>query len=225
MKRIYSFILSALLAVIFTTVHAQQNIFVWLKGGTLYITSTSVDSLSFSEGKTLFDISYFDRTNVYNRSISGAVRVSLPDNVAKFPIEPEVGICYSSTNTVPTCADDNKSLGELSSNSKYYSFTLNDLISGTTYYYRAYVKFGDALYYGDVKSATTSGEKSQDAIINEHKFVELGLSSALLWAETNVGASSVTESGYFLSFPGFYIDYEEHNSRTSGFSVRPVAER
>lgn len=200
MKRIYSYILSALLAVAFTTAHAQQNIFVWLKGGTLYVTSTDVDSLSFSEDKSLFDISYWGRTNVYNRWITGTVRVSWPDNVANFPIKPEVGICYSSTHTVPTCADDNKSLGELSSNSESYSFAFNDLISGTTYYYRAYVKFGDGLYYGDVMSATTSGEKPQDAIINGHKFVDLGLPSSLLWAEANVGASSATDSGDYYAW-------------------------
>ena len=40
MKRIFSFVLSALLAVAFTTAHAQQNIFIW-KGGNISVKSVA----------------------------------------------------------------------------------------------------------------------------------------------------------------------------------------
>ena len=36
--------------------------------------------------------------------------------------------------------------------------------------------------------------------INGHVFVDLGLSSGLLWAETNIGATSSTEAGYYFAW-------------------------
>ena len=65
MKRIFTFVLSALLAVTFTTASAQQNIFVWKDGGNLAVKSTTnVDSLTFEVGGWLFKISTSAATSV-----------------------------------------------------------------------------------------------------------------------------------------------------------------
>ena len=95
MKRINSFVLSALLAVVFTTAHAQQNIFIWKNGGNISVKS-----------------------------------------VANF---------------------DSITIGEKPTNSTY-------------------------------------------TFINGHKFVDLGLPSGLLWAETNVGASSSVDDGDYFAW-------------------------
>lgn len=44
MKRIFSFVLSALLAVTFTTAHAQQNIFIWKDGNISVKSVADIDS-------------------------------------------------------------------------------------------------------------------------------------------------------------------------------------
>ena len=50
---------------------------------------------------------------------------------------------------------------------------------------------GCSSYYDpNVYSITTLGTKPQNKVINGHKFIDLGLPSGLLWAETNVGAST-----------------------------------
>ena len=200
MKRIFTFVLSALLAIVFTTAHAQQNIFIW-KGGNLSVKSAvETDSITSSVGSWLFSIRTSAATSVTTNTLEASVSVDFANNVRSLSQTLEVGVCFSTTSTTPTYADERSRLG---SSVKSYDFTLYDLDSGTTYYYRAYVKLGDDVFYGDVKSITTFGEKPSTpsyTLINGHKFVDLGLPSGLLWAETNVGASSSTDDGDYFAW-------------------------
>ena len=73
--------------------------------------------------------------------------------------------------------------------------------------------------YTDVDSVTfeTSAEK-QDLgggvyLINRHKFVDLGLPSGLLWAETNVGAETAADDGNYYAW-GETTPKTEYNERT-----------
>ena len=55
----------------------------------------------------------------------------------------------------------------------------------------------------EVDSVTfyTQEEDPKDGkIINGHKFVDLGLPSGLLWAETNIGAETATDNGYYFAW-------------------------
>ncbi len=81
-----------------------------------------------------------------------------------------------------------------------YTFSISGLDAGTTYYYRAYVKVYDTVYYRDVCSETTYGEKPTYKIINGHKFVDLGLPSGLLWATCNVGADMPADDGNYYAW-------------------------
>mgnify|MGYP004655193597 FL=1 len=55
MKKLFTLILSLLLAGAYITASAQQNIFVWEKNGKLSVVSAaSIDSVSFSVGSWLF---------------------------------------------------------------------------------------------------------------------------------------------------------------------------
>ena len=182
MKRIFTFVLSALLAVTFTTASAQQNIFVWKNGGNLAVKSVAeVDSLTFEVGSWLFKISTSAATSVTTSQIQAIAHVSFADNVSSLSKNLEIGICFSSEDATPTYEHSERK--RLGTSVKDYEFTLYDLDLGTTYNYRTYVKLEDDVFYGNVKTITTFGEKPEHptyTLINGHKFIDLGLPSGLL---------------------------------------------
>ena len=196
MKRLFT--LLAALMLTFTASFAQQNFYFWGKNGNVSTEPISqVDSLTFSVGSWLFQIAKPVNLGATTSAFQGSAKVALNDKVKSIDVSPEVGICYSDEKTVPTYNDFKKELG---STMQDYSFTIMNVTSGTTYYYRTYVKLLDEVYYSAVNSITTMGEKPQDKVINGHKFKDLGLPSGLLWAETNIGASSATDDGDYFAW-------------------------
>lgn len=212
MKRLFTFVLSALIVAFFTSVHAQQNIFIW-KNGEISVKSVShIDSITTCISSRLFTIQTLAATSVTTNKIEASISLCYADNVQSFSPSPEVGICYSSEKTAPTYADEHIRLGSSAGN---YKFVLYDIDPGTTYYYCAYVKFGKDIFYGNVKSIMTFGEKPQKIIINGHKFVDLGLPSGLLWAKTNVGAASSEKSGNYFAWGE--TESKPYNEYLSGY--------
>ena len=199
MKKLFTLFFSLLLASIFTTASAQQNIFVWKNGGDLsVISSENVDSVSFSVGSWLFKITTSTAVSVTTSSFKAMASVSLNENVKSLSVSPEVGVCYSDENSKPTYSDAHKTLG---SSMTDYTININYIDPGTTYYYRTYVKLlGEVYYDPNVYSITTLGTKPQNKVINGHKFVDLGLPSGLLWAETNVGAFAPYADGDYYAW-------------------------
>lgn len=199
MKKLFTLFFSLLLASLFTTASAQQNIFVWKKGGDLsVISSESVDSVSFSTGSWLFHITTSAAVSVTTNSFQARSSVSLNENVKSLSVIPEVGVCYSDKNPQPTYVDGKQSSD---ANMEDNIFIVEGLVSGTLYYYRTYVKLLDEVYYDqNVYTVTTRGAKPQGKIIGGHKFIDLGLPSGLLWAETNVGASSYFDDGDYFAW-------------------------
>ena len=131
-------------------------------------------------------------------SFQGSAKVSLNENVKSIDVAPEVGICYSEENSKPTCADMILKLG---SAMQEYSFTIKDFVtSGTTYHYRTYVRLLDEIYYGPINTITTMGDKPVSKVINGHHFIDLGLPSGLLWAETNIGTSVASLYGDYFAW-------------------------
>lgn len=194
MKKLFTLFFSLLLAGIFTTASAQQNIFVWKNGGDLkVISSEDVDSVSFSAGSWLFKITTSTAVSVTTNSFKAMASVSLNENVKSLSVSPEVGVCYSDENSKPTYSDAHKTLG---SSMTDYTINIEDVGPGTTYYYRTYVKLlGEVYYDPNVYSITTLNK-----VINGHKFINLGLPSGLLWAETNVGASTPYADGDYYAW-------------------------
>ena len=196
MKRLFTLLAALMLTV--TASFAQQNFYFWGKDGNVSIESISeVDSLTFSVGSWLFQISKPVSLGATTSSFQGSAKVALNDKVKSIDVSPEVGICYTGKNNKPTYNDFKKELG---SAMREYSFTIQNVTSGTTYYYRTYVKLLDEVYYSAVNSITTMGEKPKNKVINGHEFVDLGLPSGLLWACTNVGASSSTDDGDYFAW-------------------------
>lgn len=200
MKKLFTLFFSLLLAGIFTTASAQQNIFVWKDGGNLsVISSEDVDSVSFSAGSWLFKITTSTAVCVTTNSFEAMASVSLNENVKSLSVSPEVGVCYSDENSQPTYSDAHDVLG---SSMTDYTININYIDPGTTYYYRTYVKLlGEVYYDPNVYSITTLGAKpTYYTIVNGHKFVDLGLPSGLLWARNNVGASTPYADGDYYAW-------------------------
>lgn len=199
MKKFLTLFICLFFVSLYMTVSAQQKIFVWKDGGIRnIINSEEIDSVSFSVGPWLFEISTLEATAVTTQSFSVIPKVTLSKNIKYIQEYYQCGVCYSQSNHVPTIAD-------VCLNTRYYeenvSVTAEKLIPNTTYYYRTYVKFLDKVYYGDVMSVTTlEGDRPEPKIINEHSFVDLGLPSGLLWADRNVGASSPLNGGDYFAW-------------------------
>ena len=195
----------ALVGILMSTqlANAQQNMLVVGNNGKINaISVSSVDYATFNANDKPFTISNDGIEDVGTTFITAACTVGLSpeSNVKTLSVTPEVGVCYSKYNSVPTIDDDDSlSLGtEL----KSYTFTLKSLMSGTTYYFRTYVKLASGVFYGDVANAKTLGTAPVDnsKTINGHWFVDLGLPSGLLWAKTNIGAEKPADNGNYYAW-------------------------
>lgn len=176
---------------------AQHNLYVVSSDRDLQVYE-SVSKITFDD--SLFVFEYGDVTKVTDSSFSTSVKVSFSSvDIKRFGQTLEVGLCCSDLNPNPTIQDGKIRLGTSLSD---YTFSINALEAGTIYYYRAYVKVSDAIFYGDVCQESTSGEKpaSEYSILNVYKFVDLGLPSGLLWATRNVGAATSADDGDYFAW-------------------------
>lgn len=181
---------------------AQQNMFVVDDYGEVDAIGTStINYATFNIDEKWFTLTNDSIEATSDNFITASCSLSLsPDGVVKsFATKPEVGVCYSAENSTPTIDDNCLSLGK---SLKSYTFSLTDLAAGTTYYFRPYVKIASAVVYGEVESAKTLESKLADnsRIINGHLFIDLGLPSGLLWAETNIGAETALDAGDYFAW-------------------------
>ena len=173
---------------------AQHPLYVITKSGELK--ECSVAKVFFDED--MFDFENKEVTDVTKESISASFSVAFqPDGIKTFGWTPEVGICFSDTTSNPTINDRIQSLG---SSFGSYDFRIVGLDGGTDYFYRAYAKVNDVVYYGDVCRETTLGKKTEFKYVNGHKFIDLGLPSGLLWSVVNIGAETATDDGEYFAW-------------------------
>ena len=190
---------------------------------TLYVVSAEGKLSAYSAQKVTFDndlftFTYGDVTEITKESFSASFTVAFKStDCNSLSQSPEVGICFSDVNEMPTIADEIIKKGSLLG---WYTFSISGLDAGTTYYYRAYVKVNDAVYYGDVCSETTT---TNYKVINGHKFVDLGLPSGLLWAETNIGAETAADDGNYYAWgetdSKSYYDWSTYTYGTSSSNL------
>ena len=184
------------------SISAQQNMLVVDNNGSVNaVAVSSVSYATFNASDKWFTFSNDGVEGATKNLITAdcTVKLATDSEVKSLSVTPEVGICYSKERLVPTIEDNCLSLG---SELKSYTFTLKSLISGTTYSFRPYVKLANAVFYGDVEIAKTLGTKPVDKskTINGHKFIDLGLPSGLLWAETNIGAETAADDGNYYAW-------------------------
>ena len=187
------------------TVSAQKNIYLQEPDLISYnmkaLSLSSIKYATFRAKESWFTITNdgIEGTNETMISASCTVGLASDGGVKSIAITPEIGVCYSMKNKTPTIEDDCKKLGDKLTN---YTYTLSPVFSGTTYYFRVYIKLGDDVIYGDVEQAKTLGTAPKDnsKTINGHKFIDLGLPSGLLWAETNIGAETAADDGNYYAW-------------------------
>ena len=213
MRKKLAFLFALFFAVQFTS--AQNHImYVLGNDGCLSIYTTS--KVFFDDSICTVNFTHGDMTARSKDSYSSSFTMNWKSEEAvALGTTPERGVCYSSTRSVPTVEDSCQALGPGFSGC---SFTLSSLSAGTTYYYCAYAKLGDAVYYSEVAQFRTLSAESGDQTVSGHKFIDLGLPSGKLWAETNIGAETATDYGNYYawgetatktnySFTGDYYKY------------------
>lgn len=114
----------------------------------------------------------------------------------------ELGICFSTSNSIPTVNDYNRETNELDDNNCY---TLSVLRDFGKIYYRSYVKIDGTAHYGQVKHCTIS-----ESVIATSGAVDLGLS--VKWAACNIGALSPEEYGNYYAFAETETKYTYNES-------------
>ena len=218
MKKIYAFII-AVLTMASATPALAQNVYVWGTDDVVHVYPTeSVDSVTFGTAANgLFTYEYSDE-KIDESTYEVTVKASLISDLKGIDAEnkPAFAIVYSAKNQLPTSDDSYIILGEAGSDTTFVGAQMVALISGTTYYYRVASVVGHGISYSDVRTFTTAGEKPADRskIVNGHKFVDLGLNSGLLWAETNLGAKNAGQIGYYYAW-GETASKDEFTSENS----------
>ena len=175
---------------------AQKNLYVISKSGelsvfpaTAKVTFDNSDLLAFTYGKAV---------DVTENSFTASFTVSFKSsNYKSLATTAVVGFCYSSVNDNPTVLDT--SVERETTLSDEHSFCIEGLVAGTTYHYRAMATVGNVTYYGDVHDVTISTDGSY-TVINGHRFIDLGLPSGALWAETNIGAATAVDYGDYFAW-------------------------
>lgn len=119
------------------------------------------------------------------------------------------GICYSTTDE-PTV--DNNMITVPADKDGKMVYELTNLSCNTTYYFRPFAVNATGVYYGDVQSFTTLDDVYHGKH-NGHEWVDLGLLKShfdssivpgsgddkrVVWATSNIGASSPEEYGYYF---------------------------
>ena len=201
MKKLFTLLCTLLLAVQFAA--AQNPFFVRHRGGDHGKMSVypSITAIYFSDDDDLFTFKVTTNAveNLTAESFRASVRADLVSEKFRNIKQPlEVGVCYSATKDVPTVDDSCKVLGKKTV--VKLNFTISSLSPGVTYKYRGWAKMNDRVYYGDVVKVKLPSLEPGETIINGHKFIDLGLPSGLLWAETNVGAETATDYGNYYAW-------------------------
>lgn len=201
MNKLFTQLFTFLLLFVSSAAYAQHNVYVWKKGGDVTVMSSSdVDSVSFSVGNWLYAINTSSAVGVTERSFEAKVSVSMKDGIKSLSVTPTIGVCYSTETDEPTI--DNAQCKTLGSTMGTYDISVKGLLKGNKYFYRTYVKLLDNVFYSNVQSITTLGEKEgkYQKIVNGHIFVNLGLPSGLYWATCNVGAEIETDYGNYYAW-------------------------
>ena len=203
MNKLFTQLFTFLLLFVSSATYAQHNVYVWKKGGDVTVMSSSdVDSVSFSVGNWLYSINTSSAVGVTERSFEAKTSVSMKDGIKSLSVTPTIGVCYSTETDQPTI--ENAICQTLGSSMGTYDISVKGLLKGNKYFYRTYVKLLDNVFYSNVQSISTLGDKEElgkyRKVVNGHIFVNLGLPSGLYWATCNVGAATETDYGNYYAW-------------------------
>lgn len=145
----------------------------------------------------------------------------------------EFGICYSNYTANPTCQDSSSSIG-ISVGDGNFKNEIFSLAEGTTYYYRAYVRFGEKYYYGSVNCFTTKKhEDLEDEDDNDNTGGISDEDGETPPVATTIAASSVSKRSATIQLKftdiipgtdcGYFLEGNGGNSELQMISLGTVA--
>ena len=219
MKKLFT--LLTLLALTAGAWSQTQNIYEWKDNRVTIRTIESFDSLTFALPSDAFVFTTGNPSALGEKSMSATFKLTTSLSISNASSTTEQGVCYSADEAEPTIACSCVSRGTFTTGS--WMAELTKLRSGTQYYYRPYLRVGDAVFYGATKSFTTLGEYVE----TPDNAVDLGLPSGLLWASCNVGAESPEEYGDYFAWGETETksDYSSSTSVTYGLSISELESR
>ena len=135
------------------------------------------------------------------RNEIGATRACLFGYYESSAQKPEFGIIYGTTTNLLYNSSWRIKAGSGSAYKGIYSIVISNLKEKTTYYYRAYLKVGDDIIYGDVWEFLTKEKGLQRCPDDNHPhMIDLGLPSGIKWSCCNVGATRPEEPGGYYAW-------------------------
>ena len=115
--------------------------------GTIYYGATKM----FSSNPNLPTITTNTTTAITQTTALASVNIANTSNVNIA----EIGFCYAKTNNIPTIVDSISTLPNTGNLTGNYTITITNLSANTLYYVRGYIKYNNAIYYGNVQNFTT----------------------------------------------------------------------
>lgn len=132
--------------------------------------------------------------HVSDRSFTASCAMPTVSTATGEAAQPEMRLCYWDGNSLPNIHENCRSHR---SSTDVSSFTVSNLTPSTTYHCCMCARTADSVFFGDVFQVRTLNAPAPQTGVtyNGHRFVDLGLPSGLLWAETNIGAASPADDG------------------------------
>ena len=115
--------------------------------GTIYYGATKM----FSSNPNLPTITTNTTTSITQTTALASVNIANTSNVNIA----EIGFCCSKINNIPTIVDSIITLPNTGNLTGNYTINVTNLSTNTLYYIRGYIKYNNAIYYGNVQNFTT----------------------------------------------------------------------
>ena len=115
--------------------------------GTIYYGATKM----FSSNPNLPTITTNTTTSITQTTALASVNIANTSNVNIA----EIGFCCSKINNIPTIVDSIITLQNTGNLTGNYTINVTNLSTNSLYYLRGYIKYNNAIYYGNVQNFTT----------------------------------------------------------------------
>ena len=115
--------------------------------GTIYYGATKM----FSSNPNLPTITTNTTTSITQTTALASVNIANTSNVNIA----EIGFCSSKINNIPTIVDSIITLQNTGNLTGNYTINVTNLSTNSLYYIRGYIKYNNAIYYGNVQNFTT----------------------------------------------------------------------
>lgn len=193
MKKFRIFLSVCCLAMVAQFASAQRTFWFVDDAGMLRgIKTDKVDYIAFNPDSNWFAMTCDPVSDALGEmTVTSKVTVNGTDvlNLADEGADVEIGVCYSKDTEEPTVSDNGQAVGTVFGGT--YTSTISNLYTAT-YYVRTYMKYHGDVYYSEAYPVYVKGANRE---IDGHLMIDLALPSGMLWADCNLGAATVTDSG------------------------------